>query len=101
MDTTDVVSSYFMTTDMNRFAFMWLVYGGTNFSEWVQIFQKKLFREEPILVGSKLKVTGTLSWLVYHANIQYSQASSLPISHAIVWQYLLVYSLDLAMLNCT
>ena len=30
---------------------------GTNFSEWVQIFQKKVFREEPILGGSKLNVT--------------------------------------------
>ena len=61
MDATDVVSSYFMTTDMHRFAFMWLAYGATNFSEWVQIFEKKLFREESILVGSKLKVTEKLS----------------------------------------
>ena len=30
---------------------------GTNFSEWVQIFQKNVFREEPILGGSKLNVT--------------------------------------------
>ena len=30
---------------------------GRNFSEWVQIFQKNVFREEPILGGSKLNVT--------------------------------------------
>ena len=30
---------------------------GTNFSEWVQIFQKNVFWEEPILGGSKLNVT--------------------------------------------
>ena len=30
---------------------------GTNSSEWVQIFQKNVFREEPILGGSKLNVT--------------------------------------------
>ena len=30
---------------------------GTNFSEWVQIFQKNSFRGEPILGGSKLNVT--------------------------------------------
>ena len=30
---------------------------GTNFSEWVQIFQKNVFREERILGGSKLNVT--------------------------------------------
>ena len=30
---------------------------GTNFSEWVQIFQNNVFREEPILEGSKLNVT--------------------------------------------
>ena len=30
----------------------------TNFSEWVQIFQKNLFWGEPILGGSKLNVTG-------------------------------------------
>ena len=29
---------------------------GTNFSEWVQIFQKNVFQEEPILGGSKLNV---------------------------------------------
>ena len=29
---------------------------GTNFSEWVQIFQKNVFRDEPILGGSKLNV---------------------------------------------
>ena len=29
----------------------------TNFSEWVQIFQKNVLREEPILGGSKLNVT--------------------------------------------
>ena len=34
----------------------WLIVG-TNFSEWVQIFQKNVFREEPILGGSKLNVT--------------------------------------------
>ena len=30
---------------------------GTNFSEWVQTFQKNVFQEEPILGGSKLNVT--------------------------------------------
>ena len=30
---------------------------GTNFSEWVQIFQKNVLPEEPILEGSKLNVT--------------------------------------------
>ena len=30
---------------------------GTNVSEWVQIFQKNLFRREPILGWSKLNVT--------------------------------------------
>ena len=30
---------------------------GTHFSEGVQIFQKNVFREEPILGGSKLNVT--------------------------------------------
>ena len=30
---------------------------GTNVSEWVQIFQKNVFREEPILEGSKLNMT--------------------------------------------
>ena len=36
---------------------------GTNFSEWVQIFQKNSFRGEPILGGSKLNVTGRrMSW---------------------------------------
>ena len=30
---------------------------GTNFSEWVQIFQKNVFQEEPILGGSKLNMT--------------------------------------------
>ena len=29
----------------------------TNFSEWVQIFQKNVFRKEPILGESKLNVT--------------------------------------------
>ena len=29
----------------------------TNFSEWVQIFQKNVLREEPILGGSKLNMT--------------------------------------------
>ena len=43
VDTTNVLSSYFMTIDMHRFAFMWLVYVGTNFTEWVLIFQKNLF----------------------------------------------------------
>ena len=33
---------------------------GTNFSAWVQIFQKNSFRGEPILGGSKLNVT--LPW---------------------------------------
>ena len=35
--------------------------GGTNFSEWVQIFKKNLFRGKPILRGSKLNMT--VSWL--------------------------------------
>ena len=30
---------------------------GTNLAEWVQIFQKNVFLEEPILGGSKLNVT--------------------------------------------
>ena len=34
----------------------WLIVG-TNISEWVQIFQKNVFWEEPILGGSKLNVT--------------------------------------------
>ena len=33
---------------------------GTNFSEWVQVFQKNLFWGEPILGGSKSNVTGSL-----------------------------------------
>ena len=31
MDTTNVLSSYFMTVDMHRFAFMWLVYSRNKF----------------------------------------------------------------------
>ena len=30
MDTTNVLISYFMTVDMHRFAFLWLVYVETN-----------------------------------------------------------------------
>ena len=56
MDTTDVLSSYFMTVDMHRFALMYWSTVGTNFSEWVQIFP---FRGEPIVGGSKLNVTGS------------------------------------------
>ena len=67
MDTTYVLSSYFMTADMHRFALMWLAGTvGTNLSEWVQIFQKNLFRGggEPILGGSKLNVTQPVKHLV-------------------------------------
>ena len=35
VDTTNVLSSYFMTVDMHRFALMLAVYVGTNFTEWV------------------------------------------------------------------
>ena len=45
VNTTNVLSSYFMIVDMLRFALMWV---GTNFSEWLQIFQINLFRGEPI-----------------------------------------------------
>ena len=31
MDTTDVLSNYFMTVDMHRFALMWLVYSRNKF----------------------------------------------------------------------
>ena len=31
---------------------------GTNFSEWVQIYQKNSLRGDPLLGGSKLNVTG-------------------------------------------
>ena len=31
--TTDVIISYLMVVDMHRFAFMWLVYSGTNFHD--------------------------------------------------------------------
>ena len=31
MNTTNVLSSYFMTVDMHRDAFMWLVYGRNKF----------------------------------------------------------------------
>ena len=37
---------------------MWLVYSSNKFSEWVQIFQKNLFQEEPMLGGFKLNVRG-------------------------------------------
>ena len=58
VDTTDVLSSYFTTVGMHRFACSTV---GTYFSEWIQIFQKNLFQEEPILGGSKLNVTGYFS----------------------------------------
>ena len=31
VDTTKFLSSYFTTSDMHRFAFMWLVYSGNKF----------------------------------------------------------------------
>ena len=57
MDTTNVLSSYFMTVDMHRFAFLWLVYSRNKF---FRMGPKNLFQGEQILGGSKLNVTGQL-----------------------------------------
>jgi len=46
MNTTNVLSSYFMTVDMHRDAFMWLVYGRNKF---FTVGPKNLFQGEPIL----------------------------------------------------
>ena len=60
MDTNNVLSSYFMTVDMHRFALIWLVYSRNKFFRVGPFIQKKLFRiwREPILGRSKLNVTG-------------------------------------------
>ena len=55
MDTTIVLSSYFVTVDMHRFAFLWLVHSRNKF---FRVDPKNLFQGEQILGGSKLNVTG-------------------------------------------
>ena len=53
LDTTNFLSSYFMTVDMHRFALMWLV----TKNKFFRVGPKNLFQGEP---WSKLNMTGLL-----------------------------------------
>ena len=53
VDTTNVLSSYFMTVDMHRFAFLWLVHMYSR-NKFFRMGPKNLFPGEQILGGSKL-----------------------------------------------
>ena len=75
VNSTSVLSSHWFL------ACGWLLVG-TNFSEWVQIFQKNSIRGEPILGGSKLNVTWTPPLYIHlmftrcHSQIRCSHAFS-------------------------
>ena len=51
MDTTDVLSSYFMIVDKHRFALMWLVYSRNKFFRVGPNISEEFVRGEPILGG--------------------------------------------------
>ena len=63
VDTTNVLSSYFMTVGMHRFAWSTV---GTYFSEWVQIFQnswlEKYCAHTCILLGRYVVRTAHDKW---------------------------------------
>ena len=57
VDTTNVLSSYFMTIDMHRFAFMWLVYSRNKFFRVGPNISEKFVPGGTDLRGSKFNVT--------------------------------------------
>ena len=57
VDTTNVLSSYFMTVNMHRFPFMRMVYSGNQFFRVGPNISEKFVPGESILGGSKLNVT--------------------------------------------
>ena len=64
--TISLYSSYFMTIEMHRFAFLWLIYSRNKVFRVGPNISEKFVMGEPILGGSKLNVTVSLGPLLTH-----------------------------------